>query len=169
MTTATYCAQHPNTETELRCGRCDKLICARCLVFTPGGTRCRDCAQLRRPVMYELAPKHYVLAIATSAVLAVALGLAGALVLSFVRAFGFFALIVAALVGAGAGGLMAEAITRVTRSKRGVPMQAIAAAGLVGAWVVRLMLYGGFEAARGDLIGIFAAAVAIAAAWQRLR
>ena len=42
------CARHPNTETVLRCGKCDTPICPRCLVPTPVGARCPTCAQVRR-------------------------------------------------------------------------------------------------------------------------
>jgi hypothetical protein len=39
-----YCARHPNTETMLRCGRCDTPICPRCMVHSGVGIRCPDCA-----------------------------------------------------------------------------------------------------------------------------
>lgn len=42
------CARHPNTETVLRCGRCDTPICARCMVMSPVGARCPSCAQVKR-------------------------------------------------------------------------------------------------------------------------
>jgi hypothetical protein len=42
------CARHPNTETVLRCGRCDTPICPRCLVSTPVGARCPTCAGVKR-------------------------------------------------------------------------------------------------------------------------
>ena len=42
------CARHPNTETVLRCGRCETPICARCQIQTPVGARCPDCAQVKR-------------------------------------------------------------------------------------------------------------------------
>ncbi|MBI2964960.1 MAG: B-box zinc finger protein, partial [Chloroflexi bacterium] len=42
-----YCVRHPNVETNLRCSRCNELICPRCLVHTPVGARCPDCARLR--------------------------------------------------------------------------------------------------------------------------
>ena len=54
------CATHPNVETELACGRCGKPICPRCLVYTPVGARCRDCAQLRRLPTYQV-PASYIL------------------------------------------------------------------------------------------------------------
>jgi hypothetical protein len=42
------CARHPNTETVLRCGRCNTPICPRCLVSTPVGARCPSCAGVKR-------------------------------------------------------------------------------------------------------------------------
>ena len=45
---ALRCARHPNTETVLRCGRCDTPICARCMVMSPVGARCPSCAQVKR-------------------------------------------------------------------------------------------------------------------------
>ncbi|MDA0256830.1 MAG: rhomboid family intramembrane serine protease, partial [Chloroflexi bacterium] len=38
----TVCERHPETETELRCQRCDTPICPRCMVQTPVGFRCPD-------------------------------------------------------------------------------------------------------------------------------
>lgn len=42
--TKLYCARHPQTETGLRCGRCDTPICPRCMVHASIGIRCPDCA-----------------------------------------------------------------------------------------------------------------------------
>ncbi len=47
------CANHPNTPTRLRCGRCGKPICTRCAVTTSVGLRCTDCARGQPPVMYQ--------------------------------------------------------------------------------------------------------------------
>ncbi len=163
------CAQHPNVETELRCGRCERPICVRCMVHTPGGIRCRDCAQLRRPVMYELAPSHYLRAVATAAVMAVALGIAGAIVIPLGRGIPFLGLMIALLIGAAAGTAMAQALTRMTRGKRGLPMQLTAGVGLAAAWLIHVGLTGGLSPFRIDLIGVFAAVVAVVAAAQRLR
>lgn len=162
-----YCARHPSTETVLRCGRCDTPICPRCLVYTPGGTRCPDCAQLRRPVMYELHALDFAKAGGVSVALAGVLGFLGAILLR-PGGGGFFGLMIGVLAGAGAGSLVAEAITRVTRGKRGLPMQLIAASAIVGAWLLRLTLAGALPFVLMDLVGAIAMVVAIAASWQRL-
>ena len=41
------CANHPKEMTLVRCGRCEKPICIRCMVDTPVGKKCRECAQNR--------------------------------------------------------------------------------------------------------------------------
>ena len=49
------CATHPDVETELGCSRCGKAICPRCLVHTPVGARCRECANVRRIPTYNVS------------------------------------------------------------------------------------------------------------------
>ncbi len=179
----TMCARHQDVETELRCGRCDTLICPRCLVFTPGGTRCPDCAMLRRPVMYELQPMHYLRAAGAALVVSLGLGVAGLILLPLVRGIPFLGLMLAVAAGAGAGSLMAGAVTWATNGKRGLALQVIAGLGLVAAWVLPLVLLrvlvGGavtpqillsaFATAPRDLLGLFAAIVSVVVASQRLR
>ena len=170
MTTPTYCERHPDTETALACGRCGVAICPQCLVHTPGGIRCPDCAQLRRPPMYELGPREVALAVAVAAALAAPLGFAGSVVLPPSRFVGFFALIVALLAGSGAGGLVAQAISRATGGKRGRTVQVIAVLGILGAGALRLLFSGiELDAAPRDTVGHFLVAIAVVAAWGRLR
>lgn len=42
---AFYCAKHTKVVTRLRCGRCEKPICIKCMVQGAAGIRCRDCAR----------------------------------------------------------------------------------------------------------------------------
>src|SRR4051812_26106380 len=39
------CVNHPNELTLVRCGRCDRPICVRCMVDSPVGKKCRSCAR----------------------------------------------------------------------------------------------------------------------------
>lgn len=165
----TYCETHPDVESELRCGRCERLICPRCLVYTPGGVRCKDCAQLRRPVMYELSTEHYLRAAGAALAVGVAVGVIGGLVLPPTARVPFFGLLLALFAGSGVGSLMAEAVTRATRGKRGTTVQSIAVGGIAVAGLVRLAVSGGFDLVGQDLIGLFAVVVAAVVVWGRLR
>jgi hypothetical protein len=164
----TYCQRHPDVETALRCGRCDTLICPRCLVYTPAGTRCPDCARLRRPVMYELSVSHYLRAAAVVAGLGAVMGVVGAFLVP-VGAGGFLFLTLAIFGGSALGGAVASALTRATRGKRGPAMQAAAVATLVLADVLRLSLAGGIDLVGRDLLGSLLVAMAAVVAWGRLR
>ncbi|MCC6237962.1 MAG: B-box zinc finger protein [Dehalococcoidia bacterium] len=164
----TYCQRHPTVESELRCGRCETLICPRCLVYTPAGTRCPDCAKLRRPPMYEFAARDYLVLAATSIGVAVALGVIGALVLP-VGIRGFLFLTLAIFGGTALGGGIAELLQRATRYKRGPAIQVAAVATLVGAAVIRLTLAGGLQLVAADLAVTLLLVIAAAVAWGRLR
>ena len=48
-----YCANHPDTETLLRCNKCNKPICLKCAVQTPVGYRCKECVREQQDVYYN--------------------------------------------------------------------------------------------------------------------
>ncbi len=164
----TYCQRHPDVETALRCGRCEALICPRCLVFTPAGARCPDCANLRRPPMYELAPTDYLRAAATALGLGLALGVVGAILVP-VGLGGFLFFTIALIGGSALGGGIAEALQRTTRHKRGVPMQIAAVGALALAGAIRLLAAGGLALLPADLAVTVLLVVAAVVAWNRLR
>lgn len=124
---------------------------------------------LRRPPMYELTPRQYAQAIGAAAAVAIGLGIVGALLLPLARSIPFFGLMISIFAGLGTGALMAEAISRATRGKRGAGMQAVAVVGILLAGVIRLALVGALALVLRDLLGLLMVAVAVAAAWQRLR
>ncbi len=163
------CARHPDVETGLRCGRCETLICPQCMVYTPAGVRCPDCARLRRPPMYELSLRHYLLSAGAALGAGVLLGIAGAILLPLMPR-GFFSLIIGLFVGLGAGAVMAEAISRATRHKRGTVMQVMAVLGLALAAAIYI-LGGRFspQVAVQDLMTWMVVGAAILSAWGRLR
>jgi hypothetical protein len=119
--------------------------------------------------MYELSPSHYLRAGAASVAGGIGLGVAAALLLPLGRGIPFLGLMIGLIVGAAAGTAMAEALTRATKGKRGLTMQAIAGTGLGLAWLTYLVLTDSLIPLRLDLIGVVAAVMGIVAAAQRLR
>ena len=124
---------------------------------------------LRRPPMYEVAAADYLRALAVALPLGALLGVAGRLVLPPTPSARIFVLVLALLGGAGAGRLLAAAITRVTKGKRGSAVQLVALAALVGAAIVRLAVGGDLDLVARDLSGIVAVGAGVAVAWDRLR
>jgi len=115
-----YCANHPQTETSLRCNKCNKLICTRCAVLTPVGYRCRECVRGQQQVFETAVWYDYITAPVAAAILG---GILGALLL----VLGWFVIFLAPV----AGGLVAEIVRAIVRRRRGRNLFLVAAAGYV--------------------------------------
>jgi hypothetical protein len=116
-----YCVNHPKTETLIRCSKCLDPICTKCAVRTPVGLRCPKCALGNRAPSYVVQPQHYLL---VAVVALVASFIAGAVVAQI--RFGLLSFLIIFFVSAPIGGLVAEAVWRVTR-KRGRTVATITA------------------------------------------
>ena len=139
------------------------------MVHTPGGVRCDSCAQLRRPPMYELAWRHYLLASLASFGSAVPLGLLGALLLPPRTVASIFYLAFALLLGVGGAAVVSAAMERATGGKRGTAMRLTAAAGVVAAVALRLLFSGDLDLFNRDVGAAVAAVAGVVYAWGRLR
>jgi len=172
------CAADPRVETYLRCGRCEKPICPRCMIQTPVGSRCRDCAQLRKLPMFVLSPLDYLKAIGA----ALGGGIGGAIVLTLVLDLVPFAGFLRFFIMAGLGYVVGEAVSRATGNKQGNVLGVIAALGVpVGLIAAQAGLYmvGGAPpalAVAGASVGLFRSIwtlfgllVAAAVAYSRAR
>jgi hypothetical protein len=128
------CARHPNTETVLRCGRCDTPICARCMIMSPVGARCPTCAQVKR---FALLLKPIEVARAVGFGLAVAA--VGTVILLTVPILGG---LIGPLFGFGIVGFaVGEAVSRGANRKRVPALAPIAVACLcVGVWLGVILL-----------------------------
>jgi hypothetical protein len=118
------CANHPQVQTVVSCGRCDKPLSPRCMIYTPVDVRCRDCAQRRRPPQYTLTPRVYARVLPTAAAFAHICGF----LLSLVPRLGLLASIMIVFL---IGFLVAGALGRVSGYKQGRVMQVIAGATVV--------------------------------------
>ncbi|NMB90693.1 MAG: hypothetical protein GYA17_20225 [Chloroflexi bacterium] len=90
--TKTYCVNHPNRETYLRCNRCDRPICSECAVLTPTGYRCKDCVRSQQKVYDTAQWIDYPIAV----VVAAGVAFAGSYLASIL---GFFTIFIAPLAG----------------------------------------------------------------------
>lgn len=113
-----FCYRHPDRETWVRCGRCDRPICTACAMQGPVGFRCRDCGRPVRDPLSFTAPQL------VSGIVVAFLG--GLIVAAISAQFGFFALFVAFF----AGGFVTEAVTRVAGYKIGSAMDAVVFGGI---------------------------------------
>ena len=143
---ALYCYRHPDREVYVRCGRCDRPICTGCAMLGPVGMRCKDCG---KPAYDPLT--SFTAAPAASS--GSAWPLVGGVVAAFIASrIGFFSIIVSFF----AGGLVAQAVVRVTGYKHGPRMLAvvfggIAAGALIGFGLDVLLTLGDLNAIAAEV------------------
>lgn len=135
-----HCYIHPGRETGLRCTSCERPICADCVRPAAVGQLCPECARIRRPVNYQVSTGQILLVAVVALIYGV---LVTFLASQILLRIGFFGLIVAFLLGPVAGDLLIRLTDRLTRSKRGRPMQfAVGACFTIGAlpWTTLISL-----------------------------
>ncbi len=178
------CSNHPDTETHLRCSRCGKPICVRCVIQTPVGGRCRECAALKKPPLFQVGPQRFAKAAGYGLVVAVVGGFIWAQLGSIGSMFGLSSLLLV-LLGYAVGEAVSRGADR--RISRGLVLLAgsltvlAAYVGQVALVMTRLpaaLSFGvrleaamsfGITAIVGNLMGLLFLVLAVVVATSRVR
>ena len=120
LTPESFCVNHPQTATSLRCNRCGNPICVKCAVRTPVGYRCKSCVKGQQAAFYTAVPSDYVIA----AIITLPLAAIGQFIGPMLWFFALFA-------GPIAGGVIADLVWRATGKRRGQYTWLVVAAGLI--------------------------------------
>jgi hypothetical protein len=51
-----FCYRHPDRETLVLCGRCERPLCIRCAMQGPVGFRCKTCGTLANDPLSSIKP-----------------------------------------------------------------------------------------------------------------
>ena len=167
-----FCVNHPNRDTVLRCNKCERPMCLRCLELTAVGHRCKECLGQQRAGYYNATPADYAVA--------AVVGTAPSILAGMIVPYSYFYL--ALIGGAIGGGIVSESIRWAIRRRRGRFIWLVACAGIVvgglvgvGLWTLlstRAPTPEGYDAAyAGSALASFAiyAALAVMTAYARLR
>ena len=152
------CATHPDVETNLRCGKCDKPICPRCMIQTPVGARCRECARLYKLPTYRVSGFHYLRAAGAAIGIAAVCGMLWGWLDKVIPFFYILNIVIGAAVGFACAEIIGLAVNR----KRGTGLAIIAGFSVLLSYLVALLVPWGLPFSFFDLIalgaGIFVAA-----------
>ena len=158
------CATHPSVETELACSRCGKPICPRCLVITPVGARCRDCARLRRIPTYQVGTVFILRGLGAALAVGAAAGALWAFLFPY-RVGAFIGL----FLGLGLGYAVGESVSWAANRRRGPVLQGMAVVGVLLAYAVRNLVEEAALFRADDILGYVVVGVAVFTAIGRLR
>lgn len=137
MSQTRYCKRHTRTETNLGCGKCGEMICPQCLVHTPVGARCPDCAQVRKLPTFDVTGTTLARAVGAG----VGLAVAGAALYFVVTQFGLLSAIPFAnfILSLAIGYIIGEGISMSVNRRRGKTLKWVAAGSVIGAFVLILL------------------------------
>lgn len=124
-----YCANHPDTETLLRCNRCEKPICLKCAVLTDVGYRCKECIRGVQSSYFNAIPTDNLIGFGVALVVAAIASPIAGFILAFVPFF--FGIIIAFAIGSGAGGALAQIIRASVGRRRGRYLRHFTLAGII--------------------------------------
>lgn len=159
------CAAHPDVETNLRCGKCDKPICPKCMVQTPVGARCPDCAGLYKLPTYRVSTQYYLRAAGTGLGMAIVCGIVWGII-ELIIPFFSFNLLLAPATGYAIGEVISLSVNR----KRGMGLAIIAGIAVAVSYSVTLFFPGGFPSGPFNILyHLVAIALGIFVAVTRLR
>ncbi|MFP6593950.1 MAG: hypothetical protein VB860_03100 [Dehalococcoidia bacterium] len=144
-----YCPRDPQTETNLRCGRCDELICPNCLIQTVVGSRCPDCAKVRTLPMFEVDTGELGKAAAAGFGTAVSLSFLAGFIVVLLQ-IPFFGIIIVGAIGWAVG----EVVYRASGHKQSRALQWVAGLSVLSSFLV-LTIFGDFTAILGLIIGTY--------------
>jgi len=119
-----YCTNHPRIETLLRCNKCGRPFCVKCLQRTPVGYRCKECLNVQQAGYYTSTPVDYVIV----AVVGTIASMIGGGIATILGGFWFLAI----FYGPAAGGIIAEVIRWAIQRRRGKYLWLVACATVVG-------------------------------------
>ncbi len=127
-----YCVNHPKTETLLRCNRCGRPVCIKCVERTPVGYRCKDCLNTQQAGYYTATPADYTVAAIVGVVASVAGG-------AIAMAIGYFLFEI--FYAPFAGGIIAELIHRSAQKHRGRYLWLLACGTVIVGGVIGAVLF----------------------------
>ncbi|MBT3320798.1 MAG: hypothetical protein HN392_00780 [Anaerolineae bacterium] len=124
----TYCTYHPTAETNLRCNRCEELICSKCAVHMPTGYRCKDCIKDQKKTFNTAEWYDYIIGLVATGLLSLlASGIISAI--SFIA--GFFMWFISIGIAGGAATLIGKIMHRLLRGRRSKNLFLASTAGIV--------------------------------------
>jgi hypothetical protein len=151
MSSTSYCARHSDTETNLRCGKCEALICPRCLVHGPVGIRCPECAGETRLPTFDVTWPFLARAMAAG----LGLSIAGGIIAGLLRQSFPLGLIESLLI-VGLAYVIGEGISLAVNRKRGRSLKYVAAGGVLVSFFI-VMIAGSGVLELFDLLALAAA------------
>jgi hypothetical protein len=155
----TVCLRHPETASNLGCGRCGDMICPQCMVQSPVGARCPDCANIGQAPIFRSTPAEFSAVIVLAIAGAIGFGIAyGVIVwILWVMPLGHqVGNVAASFIIALAGAPIGNYVARIGKYKLDARLRIVAAVMMLGIWMIGLTVATSFGVWNGVFLNIVA-------------
>ena len=150
-----YCLRHRQTETGLRCARCNDPICPECMVQAAVGHLCPSCVSWERNPIAQVATSRLGLAVAAGMGAGILLAVA---VTVLTQALGGF---LGLMMWAVAGFLIGQVVHIAANRSRAPTLRFVAGGAAVFSWAVALLIGGIAFTLFGVVFAVIQLAIAI--------
>ena len=169
------CLRHPDILSNLRCGRCGDLICPQCMVQSPVGARCPDCANIGQAPIFRATGVELTTTIGLSAGAAVIFGVIYALAIWVLwnLPLGFrIGNVAASMIIGLAGAPVGEFVRRAGKYKLDSRLRIVAAGTMFLVWVVGIIVsswLGVWDGIFINIVGYIGLGIGVYVAMNRVR
>lgn len=147
-----YCVNHPDVETALRCNRCNRPVCVKCVKLTDVGYRCKDCIREQQDVFFSAQTRDYFVVAIVSFILA---AIAAPVIEALLGMVPFFGIILAIVLGPVVGGIAATIIRRSVGRRRGRYMGIVAVVAILLGTAIGALVASPFLGINFILLAVF--------------
>ena len=164
-----YCNICNKIETELRCQKCNSLICYECITETPVGYRCSKCVSYSLPPMYKI-PLHLIISSLIIGIISgIILGSIVAFIMPVSAFFSFITLVSATFIAFMSSYIIFAILNFTTNGKRGKKIQVISIASMITIALTRIYISGEISLIINDLNGAVYLLLSSLLLWDRFR
>ncbi len=164
-----YCNICNKIETELRCQKCNNLICYECITETPVGYRCKECVSFNVPPMYKMPILLIISSLIISILSGIIIGIMIAILIPVSSMFSLFTLASAAFIALLASYIIFAILNYVTNGKRGKKIQVISLISMMTIGVTRVYIAGELALITDDLNGAVLILIGSLTLWDKFR
>ena len=171
----TTCLRHSDIASNLRCGRCDDLICPQCMVQSPVGARCPDCAKIGQAPIFRATSVEFVTTVGLSIGAAVIFGIiyaVAAWVLWKLNLRFTIATVITSMIVGMSGVPIGEFVRRAGKYKLDTRFRTVAAGTMFLAWMFATIFAGWLGVGGGifsNIVGYIGLGIGIYVAMNRVR
>tara|TARA_Y100001970_G_scaffold293704_1_gene442494 strand:- start:2436 stop:2939 length:504 start_codon:yes stop_codon:yes gene_type:complete len=164
-----YCNICNKIETELRCQKCNELICYECITETPVGYRCNACVSFNIPPMYKM-PIHLII---SSLIIGIMSGIIIGYIISMLMPvssiFSLFTLAAATFIAILVSSIIFSILNFTTNGKRGKKIQIVSITSMMTVMITRIYISGEISLVTSDLNGAVLLLISTLLLWDKFK